>query len=397
MLACMALTTFAQEESTEHKKIQRPSPTEAQFNMPEEYVNVRDLTVLPGKTKITIELNNPSQYKELNGVDEILKRFMQEIAFYKDSLQTDGGNVRIDYAIDDAVSFSKIRVKRYAPDGEIFMNRRSDVSRLKIEQDTIHIYVKHDPVLPEWDHSTNKREFMFTHQQQYQITFCLNNYTDIAAIAADMTALRHAFDTLYSTKKKGALQNPYKVPSSTRYNPQVPSSRGADKTTWQPRDNSRFYRYMGLSDLKTPGSSLKAVDYISSDGNIGVGLVRNMLAPYAELGLTWQKQRRMLTNEVYTQMKLRMFVSVYAMFEQDAAKEYRMTDIMFANASIGEGDGVSMGLGYMISKPNNYFKGMTGKMFLDVRLLKKGLTLSPEVIFTNDFKQVYPSLTLKVF
>src|SRR6185369_8920257 len=106
----------------------------------EEYINVLDYAYLPNKAKLIIELNNPAQYDELKNLDAVLKTFMQEIAFYKDSLENGSGSVRIDYALDEAYPFSKIRFIKHPADGDVFMNRHNDIARLKLEQDTVRIY-----------------------------------------------------------------------------------------------------------------------------------------------------------------------------------------------------------------------------------------------------------------
>jgi hypothetical protein len=70
---------------------------------------------------------------------------------------------------------------------------------------------------------------------------------------------------------------------------------------------------------------------------------------------------------------------------------------MFVNADIGEMEGMNFGVGYLFARSGDYFKGVTTKGFFNITLMKKGLTLSPELIFTNDFREVFPGLTLKVF
>jgi hypothetical protein len=70
---------------------------------------------------------------------------------------------------------------------------------------------------------------------------------------------------------------------------------------------------------------------------------------------------------------------------------------MAENADIGDGENMNFGVGYLFARSGGYFKGVTTKVFFNITLMKKGLTLSPELIITNDFREVFPGLTLKVF
>ncbi len=399
LLSALLITTLlpaTAQTSGQEKKRQSNTPTLWNFTMPEEYVNVRDNTYLDGKCKLLIELNNPEQYKELHHVDTVIAKFLKDIAFYRDSFQSDGGNVRIDYAIDESQAFAKIRFKKYPPDGAIFMNRGNDLARLKLEQDTVRILVKHDPMLPEWDHSLKRHDFIFSKTRIYQLTFLVNNYTDLARFVTDPEPLRHMFDTLLATRRKGELINPYKSPSSTYFNTNSPGYKNPD-LAMKPRSNPRFFKYGGLWDPADPNKTERFNDYLSIDGNIGVGLVRNMLAPVAELGITLIQNGRSLQNEAYLKRSFRAYVSSYFIYDRTAPNTFTPADNLFVNADFSTDRTVSVGMGYLISGKSNYFTGQTGKLFMNIKLMKKGLTVSPELIFTNDFKQIIPSVSVKVF
>jgi len=398
LLTGLLFAAKAQDENGEKKKKVAPTQTEWNFNMPQDFVNIRDYAYLPNKARMVIELTNPEQYKELANLDSILNVLMKEIAFYKDSLENGSGSVRIDYAIDEAFAFNKIRFKKHPADGDIFMSKPTDKARLKLDQDTIRIYYRHNPVNENYRKPKHRWDYPMYHSRFYQVTFCVNNYTDIAAIAADKTTLQHALDTLYATKRPQTLANPYINPSSARYNPYAPDNSGKKKY-WLSLADTRFKQYGGLvlSDKPKDWNVIRRTDNLSLDVNLGVGLVRNFLAPYAEAGITIDRQSRRPYQEKYNHVIWGLFVSAYVMFEKNAAGDYITKPNNFINLRVGEGDGISMGVGYLFSQSGNYFKGITTKAFVNVTLLKKGLTLSPEIIFTNDFKQVFPGLTLKVF
>ena len=392
---------FAQSgnEARERNSLKEIPAMDWNFGMPERYINVRDYAYFSNKAKLIIELNNPRQYEELKSLDTLLKRLLQEISFYKDSLENGSGSVRIDYVLDDSYPFSKIRFRKHKPDGEIFLSKGDEIARLKVEQDTVHIYVKHNPLFEPSLKKMKSRYDPFTQAQFYELTFCLNDYNDLARIAANKDALQHAFDTLWATKKTGSKVNPYNCPSSSRFNPYATDSVDFIDNIGYMRKDVRFIRYRGLVTSDNLGNCcyLKPSTFFTLDGNIVAGLVRNTFAPYAELGFTLTKQSRNRQNEVYSTLMIRTFVSSYFIFERNTTDNFSTVIPVFVNADFGDNKDFTFGLGYKISGNDKYFPGHTGKAFLNVGLLKNGLRLSPEIIFTNNFSQVFPGLTLKVF
>ncbi len=403
LLMSMACTALAQDENKDGYKPKSPTQTESNFNMQEFYINTRDYVYLKNKTKMIIELNNPEQYNELKNLDSLIYSFIADIAFFKDSLENAGGSVRIDYAVDQAFPFAKIRFKKHAPDGDIFMHRHNDVAKLKLDQDTVHIFFRHDPVL-ERPNNTRKdwaknHNYNFDHARMYQVTFCVNNYTDLKKIADDKSTLLHIMDTLMVTKRERTKVNPHYNPSSARYYPFGPDTIKTEKCNTC-LEKPRFKQYSGLVSLEHPAGRdiVHRSDLLTLVANVGAGTIRNSFAPYAEIGMSLIKYDRRIHNDKFNErFVLTAFVSGYYLFDHNADGAYYVKDNWFANLCVGEESNINFGVGYLFSKKGDYFKGVTTKMFMDVTLLKKGLTLSPELIFTNDFKQVFPGLTLKVF
>ncbi len=407
LIACMLLAaaynSYAQDEQRNTETRKPRSKTDEHFNMPQTFINVRDYVYLRDKAKMIIELNNPEQYKELKNMHELLLTAMREIAFYRDSLENGSGSVRIDYAVDEAFPFSKIRFKKHPPDGDIFMNRQNDIARLKVEQDTVRIYVRHNPVLERNNDTRNnpRKNYRYNvnHARMYQITFCVNKYTDLIKLAEDKTLLSNISDTLLTTRKKEYLSNPFSYPSSASFRPFGPDTiaKGGCNTC---AEQKRFKLYSGLSVLEDPGyhGIIRRSDVITMEGNFGTGLIRNAFAPMAEVGIVLVKQGRRMYNDRYLQTSIGAFVSSYYIFERNTNNEFSLKDNVFVNLKIANDKREkSVGVGYLLSGKGNYFRGVTTKVFFDIRMLKNGLTLSPEIIFTNDFKQIFPGLTLKVF
>ncbi len=409
ILMSVSNVSFGQDDDATPARKKR-TVTESNFEMLSGFINIRDYVYLQNNAKMIIELNNVEQYNELKHLDTVLYHFLDEIAFYRDSLDNYNGNVRIDYTIDEAYPFSKIRFKKHEADGEVFMNNGNDaVAKLKLEQDTVRIFVRHNPVvnLPEnikgnW---AKESRYSLNNAEMYQLTFCVNVYTDLRKIADDKRTLRHVIDTLTTTKKKNTKLNPNKYTSSTYYHP-----FGIDTATSELcnvnhvcgscRKQARYRQYKGLAIIDNSNGKdlIPQWDEIELGGNIGAGLVRNYLAPYAEIGVTFTKDGRRIYQNRYSSTSFSLLVASHFLFEQGAQGEYYTKPNWFVNAQVGNADGLSMGAGYLFSKSGSYFSGTTVKAFMNISVFKgKGFTLSPELIITDDFRQVFPGLTIKVF
>ncbi len=396
IVLCTAVTAAAQEKFNSGNNPER-SVYERSFEMPQQYVNVRDIVILPNKGKMIIELNNAAQYEELQHIDTLLEAVLRNIAFYKDSLES-SGSVRIDYAADEKYKFSKIRFQIHRPVGAIFMNEPNEISKLKLEQDSIRIYVKRNPVFERDVESGSGFRYNLTHAGMYQVTFCLNSYTDLASVLANKGLLHHAIDTLLSTKGKRTLRNPFRRPSSTRFDPSIQET--PDSKKYKNTALNRFRRFEGLISYNSEGrwSITRSSDIVEVTGNVGIGLIRNTFAPYAEVGLDYERQLKPSWWDNNRNVTWSLFASSYFFFEKGTDNTYYSKPNWFINAKVGSGDRYSAGLGYLFDRRGDYFKGTTLKAFMNIRMFKsKGLTLSPELIITDDFKQVIPGLTIKVF
>lgn len=393
---CTAITVSGQEEYNTGNKTER-TIYERSFEMPQDYVHVRDFVILPNKGKLIVELNNPVQYEELKHIDTVLDAVLKSVAFYKDSLEG-SGSVRIDYAIDEKYSFSKMRFKVHKTDGAIFMDEAGDVSKLKLEQDTIRIYVKHNPVFERIEATGADFRYNMNHAGIYQLTFCLNNYLDLVDVLAYKRQLHHALDTLRASKSKRALRNPFRHASSSRFDPSV--QENMESKRHKNTSANRLRRFHTLINYTSEGqwSISRSKDNIMITGDLGVGLIRNTFAPYAEMGLAYIRQLRPTAWNNQGEMGFSLFASSYFFFEKGANNTYYTKPNWFVNAQVGEEQGMSMGAGYLFSRSGDYFKGTTVKAFMNITMFKKrGFTLSPELIITDDFKQVFPGLTIKVF
>jgi hypothetical protein len=367
--------------------------------MPDDWVNIRDYIYLPNQTKMTVELTHVAQYHQLKYIDTILSAMWRDISFYKDSIVNNPGSIRIDYAIDDIMGIRKIRFSKKAPDGDMFMNKDGNTNRLKIDNDSICIYVRHrsqidtmtDPI-----QVFRKMKILHNTANFYQVTFRLNNIQDIMKVINNTDPLLHAIDTMLTTKRKGTINDPFSFPSSARYNPYA--TRDNVDNRWRHSADVRFKQYGGLVNYDGPQqwASIRRNDILTLDANFGAGMIRNYMAPYSEMGFTLTHRHPRYYGEKFQGLQYRLFTSAYFLFEKNADGKYSTQDNWFVNFAIGERNEPSFGVGYLFRQSGNYFTGTTLKAFLDIRLLKKSLTLSPELIVTDNLKKAFPAITLKV-
>jgi hypothetical protein len=370
--------------------------TQQTFNTPQ-MVSIRDYVYLQNGGKMIVELTSVEDFDKLKNLDSLIRNFIKDISFYKDSLEGSAGNVRIDYVVHANQEHREIRFKKYRPDGDIYVSKYGEISKLKIEEDTIRIllHVQGKEIMTKFVGLSGKRpkkKVPYTPQYQLQITFCLNNYTDINKLIAGPAMLRHIIDTLQSTKKEGTVNDPYKFPSSSIFKPY--------------QGGERFRRFGGLinSDKDERWRNVtRRNDLLTANVNFGAGIVRNTLAPIGEFGISYENHRRRLDAKNYTVVSL--YMSSVFFFDRDPNGGYFVKDNWFLNADIGApGDGpkaanarmFSIGAGYLVAPKGDYFKGTTMKVFAKIQF-QNGISVCPELIITNDFKQVFPGLTLKIF
>jgi len=381
---------FAQNNDNEPywKKFIDRTKTDKTFNVCDCQVNFRDFVKLKD-AKMVVEANNLNDFEVLKHLDSVLLNFKKDIAFYKDSLDDgNGGHVRIDYVLSSEYAFKKIRFKKYAPDGNIFIERDGDVSKLKLDQDTVRLIFERENSAP-----SSQTGFTIKGKYLVQVTFYMDNYTDIDKVIADKEMLHHTIDTLQSTQTlTHSVSDPYRNPLSVTYNP------------YESDSHFRLYHQM-LKDETGGISADNRNDVLTVQANMGVGLIRNTFAPMADMGIEFRKYHRMYSKDKsYTLGGV--YASSYFFFDKKADGNYHTYDNWFVNGYIGSAykqnimgvntKSIAIGAGYLFAQKGGYFKNTTMKIFFDMQLAN-GVTISPELIGTDNFKQIFPGLTLKVF
>lgn len=388
--------SYVEEEA---KKTTDLTPTERRFNAPS-WHNIRDLVYLR-TGKVFFEIRDVNDYNSLMGLDTILQHLQDDLTFCKDSLENGSANIRIDYGFNLHKEYRELRFIKYGVRGQTFVKRNGETERLKIEQDTVRIIVRGIPYPKTMSADTSgrgrKKNSNPNSTYAAQITLVLNNYTDISTLIADKEILHHIMDTLMSARTKRERENPGRNPSSVIFTPfeMTPQSEAARFRKYPIRlgdDRSTFWLYQ------------RPHHRFAFYGNIGTGTIRNTIAPNADAGITYLKHVRggLHTEYYFTSL----YASAWFCFERNEKREYYTHDNWFVNIETGstydneilgvQVKSFSVGGGWLAVQRGEYFSNTTVKLFAGVRLLN-GLSLYPEVVATNNFKQIFPGISLKIF
>ena len=367
----------------------RHSKADMLFNMNPPFVNNIHTAHLLKNEVMIIELADLTDYDLLNNLDSVLAEMMKDIEFYKDSLPP-ACNVRIDYVITEDSREKIMRFKKYNNDGELFVKQNNEISRLKLDQDTIHITIQKKPN----DRSDHAHFYDFP----AQVTFCLNHYTDINTLLANEWLIPGLVDTLQKaiTPKKINPEHdfPYGGPtqSTVDYYPYRPLNKMQKSTVILPH---------GKLEAPHPYNKTKFAAY----GNFSGGLVRNTFAPGVEAGIARLKFDGYPDPDRYFFTSL--YVSSIYFFSSGERGDQVVNDNYFINIESGSAGvdddfigikvrSISLGGGYLANQKGDYFKQTTIRLFMGLRL-HSGLSVYPELIGTNNMKQIFPGITLKLF
>jgi hypothetical protein len=379
LLLCISFTAYTQ--TNDRNAVW--SKTEKNFNA--RYISHRHTVYLEKGNRMDVELYELASYDMLGNVDTILRTFKKEVDKLKDSLRVrPSDNVRIDLAYTNP-DYKMMRITKYPAAGDMFVDRKGVIAPLKIDQDTIRILIQ--------KRVTRKfrNGFVIKTYTPAQLTFILNNYTDIDELIGNKTIQQH-IDTMRQASGKYASRSIWSSRSTIVYRPYDTIGR------------RRFFMNDWLvSEINPEVNNNVNKTRLTINANLGVGIVRNTLAPVADLGL---ELRDPWTAGLKEYRLFGIYASPYFVFERQANNTFKTHMNFFINGELGSRyDGkllsvdfqrITLGGGYLLNPDGNYFKNTTAKLFMNFTLTK-GITISPEVIATNDFTEFFPGITLKVF
>lgn len=367
------------------------SRTELNFNSQSEFIQHKHMVSLEKGVKIIFEISDIRDYDVIQNLDSIVSEVNRDISFYKDSLSGDDyQNVRIDYVADNSYKNRQMRFTRYPHTSYIFIQKKGELSKLKIEPDTIRLRIYRAFTLDNITKGEYKRQ-SFRTTFPVQVTILLNNFTDLETLRSE-TDLNKMIDTISkftaprtSREKRGYWS--YKTTAQMDYKQNNKASNV--------RMQYGFPNEYGY--IREPGRHLNFY------GNIGVGLVRNKLAPMGEAGLEY---RWYWVKGEPNYASVAIFTAPYFLFEKNIDGTYHTYDSWFINAAVGEfaemknvGKGdqkMFMGVGYLVNPNGMAFRNTTMKLFMSIRLMNV-ITVAPELIATDNFKSIFPGITVKVF
>jgi hypothetical protein len=394
LILCAALivislqgSLYAQDDNeSSYYKLMNRSKTEQTFNLWPSMVGIRAFVVL-NEGRLILDLSRLDDFENFRSLDSVLVSLRKDIAFYKDSLDAfPASGWRIDYVLNTEYSSKKIRFIKHESAGNSFLNREGDISRLKFEQDTVRIIIQKS--MPGIGNKTNPCMIPYS----IQATFVLGNYYDIDKIVSSRE-LAGIIDTLQATAETKKKQKYYFLkPITIVYNPYFNGPQRLKKYNDLLNNEYSMHGTSGIS-----GNSR-----ISFNPQFGAGIMRNNFVPVADVAFAY--------NRYWNNYKDRNIFKIsgtgYYFFDKDEKGNFIINDNWFISATIGSiysranegwyGRECTIGAGYLVSRKGNYFKNNTFRVFTDIMIVK-GVSLVPEVIVTDNFKQIFPGLTLKVF
>ena len=219
-------------------------------------------------------------------------------------------------------------------------------------------------------------------QKTLIITFCLNNYYDIDKIIADSMVINHTIDTLATVAQHTT------APFYT-----IGYAPGETKDI---RYNT-FWKYRKVNFRANEKDLAKTGDQLIINGGVGAGLVKNTLAPMGEIGIEIDKRWR--GNPTGGNTFIRLSTTPYFFFGQNAQNHTIVNDNWFVNLEAGfygtnGKTRTSLGIGYLYAEKGDVFQKQTYKAFANMLFGK--VTVCPEFICNDNFKQIYPGITLKL-
>ncbi|MBX2905045.1 MAG: hypothetical protein KF744_03350 [Taibaiella sp.] len=369
--------------------------TEERFNA-SKFVNIQDRVYLKGGI-VYFDLKSVKDYEGIKGIDTVLRNLLNDIQFYRDSLDNGSGNVRIDYSLTVGKTHRELRFIKYPHRGESFVLQDGETQRLKIENDTVrivwHLFADmfEKKATTENDGVTVVRPPRKVMMYKVQATLILDKYTDIQKILEEREILRHAMDTFVSVRTGKEIVAPFLYPTWCRFRPYV-----SDSFRY-----TRFYK-SGNLDISRDGNFSYWHPRLTFFVNGGAGVVRNSISPTTDIGIAWNRYlRRKDAGHYITALS----ASPYFFFERGSDRNFYMSTCWFVNLEAGgtfDHDMLDMklksyswGVGYLALQNGDTFKGITTKVFFNARLAN-GLFFCPELLATNTFKQIFPGITMKV-
>ena len=318
--------------------------------------------------KMKIDLSDISDLERVGNIDSLLKIFLNDIAFLKDSLIDPLTSKRIDY-ITDAHNRKKIRFQQYLPKSSSFLINKGETVTLRTMQDTINMI----GVIPDPPKPTTKLSATAT--RYYHFEFYLNNIEELAGYMNGI--LRQKFTTLQADVK-----SKWHIVQGTGSwymikDPAITAEAVAGYRPGTSNDQLTGYYSANIQNYK---------NYFVPSASIGIKLsIVNRARTYKwEPTITWEPNF-LFSRDSTGKLKTYRNDFLTFMYEQGGIKDH--------DATKGFSYSAAFSLGYLINRKGDFFEKNTFR-FGAGKIQFYKTSVEPLLYFNNFFKGVTPGIRI---
>ncbi len=356
LLTGITSTAFAQEELK--------SNSDKTFDLPSNFAKRKFTMDLGRGNKMIFEIEHVGDLDRFINIDSILNAYLKDMEPFKDSLTDELTSKRIDYIID-STPVRKIRIQQYQPKGSNFAVTDSQVSALKLEQDTIHLSGK---VVFYPKYTLRKR---FRDVRSYRVTFILNNLNDLPGYI------------------NGSLNEKVLV-----------LRENVDKNQWVTRNNKATLKTDPSITAPVVHGYVAGGDYLNIRVSVDAQNYKSYFVPSFSLGAGL-----IISSHGYFKRDVVLSWDPHFFFDKNAQGNLKTFRNDFLTLTYGQGpirDNeprkesrllAIISLGYLVHRSGEYYDDHTIRLGMGRLSLFEGKTkIEPVIYFNNFFKGVTPGL-----
>ena len=318
--------------------------------------------------KMNIDMSDISDLERIGNIDSLLKVFLNDITFLKDSLTDPLTSKRIDY-VTDALNRKKIRFQQSQLRSSSFLIDKGETSILRTAQDTINIIgVVKNPPKPTTKLSAHASRY-------YHFVFYLNNIQELADYMNGV--LQQKFTILKAdVKSKWAIVlgtgSWYMMKDST-----ITAGAPAGYKPGTANDQLIGWYTANIQNYK---------NYFVPSFNVGLKvMIVNSARTYKwEPGLMWEPNF-LFAKDSSGKLKTYRNDFLTLTYEQGGIKDH--------NALKGFSYSTAFSLGYLINRKGDFFDKNTFRLGAGKIQLYK-TSIEPIMYFNNLFKGVTPGIRI---
>jgi len=344
-------------------------PGDKVFEVSDNMLFTRSFSIDLGRgNKMHIDLSDISDLEKIGNIDSLLKVFLNDIAFLRDSLSDPLTSKRIDY-ITDALNRKKIRFQQYQPTSSNFLIDKGETATLRTEQDTINIIgIINNAPKPTTKLSAHSPRY-------YHFVFYLN---DIQELADYMNGVLQQKFTRIRTDVKSYWR--IVLGTGSWYMIKDSSITAGAPAGYRPgvaNDQLVGWYTANIQNYK---------NYFVPSFNVGLKIIIvNKARTYKwEPAITWEPNY-LFAKDSSGKLKTYRNDFLTLMYEQGGMKDH--------NAFKGFSYSTAFSLGYLIGRRGDFFDKNTFKLGAG-RIQFYKTSIEPIMYFNNFFKGVTPGIRI---